>query len=419
MTRFPVGIICAAASTPAVGSEKIAVAHASALAAAGYPVRILSSSVPDPSDPYVTRSLSELSPAHPRVAALREERARGAEGDGFETCVQDLAQSIGRELVGCGSVFVHDFLTSDLNPVATEAIWRLAQGSRGIVAQGAPIRRWIVFAHEPGPGRSARARGPRAAHDRRMPLARYATGSEARRAALAKQLGIARSEIRVVPHGVDPAAELELTPNVVELARAGDLFAADLVMLTPARALDRKGLSRGLEIARAILRARRSMNLRWIVTVPHDAQEPAARRTLDRLLVERERLDLVGTAFFLSVDFPWARPRTSDADVRALRRLCGVLFLPSSDAGFGSSVIEGAVARQTLVVGPAPALRELAPSDVDALHLAASDTPAVAARRILASTDASPGLRLRRRVMREMTWDAIARNHLVPLINED
>ncbi|MHC4506410.1 MAG: glycosyltransferase family protein, partial [Planctomycetota bacterium] len=254
--RFPVAMIHYSAPPVPGGAARVVAEHAKALARAGYPVRRIAGQGSDPSPDIVVRHVPLLWPAHPRIQAITESLARGEVPEGYEECVLDLAQAIGRELVGCGTTVVHDCLTMPSNLPAAEAMWRLEKGSRGPKVPGAPERRWVVWAHD-----CAAASGRFKEFDRkerpwsllreRLPGAAYVAASEARRKLVAKALKIAQKDVVTVPDGVDVREFLELTPNVRELDRELGLVEADAVLLTPTRLVEHKGLHRGLEIVRA------------------------------------------------------------------------------------------------------------------------------------------------------------------------
>ncbi|MHC4201031.1 MAG: glycosyltransferase family 4 protein, partial [Planctomycetota bacterium] len=250
----------------------------------------------------------------------------------------------------------------------------------------------------------------------RLPGAAYVAASEARRKLVAKALKIAQKDVVTVPDGVDVREFLELTPNVRELDRELGLVEADAVLLTPTRLVEHKGLHRGLEIVRALSKARRGLSVRWLVTGALDPHRPATHPLRDEFLARRDKLKLADPVRVLTAECEWARGQVPDADLRALYRLADALFLPSVDAGFGMPVLEAALARNLLVLGPAPALAELARGEKGIVKLGPRQTPAQAAGRILAALDALPASGLRRRVRRELDWDVIARDFLVPLV---
>lgn len=450
--NFPIGIIHYSAPPTPGGVERVAAGQARALARTGRPVRLVVGSGRSPSPDVDVRRVGELSSTHPRILEMTSALARGEVPEDFDTCVLDLAQAIGRELVGCGTVFVHNCLTMPFNLPATEAIRRLEKGSRGPPPPGGAERRWVVWAHDC----AAASERYRAFHRKEFPWsllreplpgARHVTVSEARRAVVAKALKLAQRDVLVVPNGVDCAEFLDLTPNVRELARAMRLFEADLVLLTPARAVERKGLDRGLDIVRALSKSKRGFQVRWLVTAPVDPHRPPgaglAGDVLGKLIAKRDKLGLAGSVVFLSAEpvpgpeagtegvseagsslaSDWAHPTVDDADLRSLYRLADCLLFPSDDEGFGIPVLEAALAREVIVLGPAPALEELVKgtgkgkdANAGVVILSPRETPAASAKRILAALKASPAWYLRRRVLRELDWDAIAEEYLIPLV---
>jgi glycosyltransferase involved in cell wall biosynthesis len=280
-----------------------------------------------------------------------------------------------------------------------------------------------VFAHDcPVPVSKkkgvARSVGPLKFVTSRLPGALYATPSDDRRAKLAKALGMSKADIRVVPGGVNAADVLSLTDNVTAFANEKRILQADVVMLSACRALERKNLSRGLQIVAAIKRAIGEGLVRWIITAPADPDDVSARRVLDRLLVEREKLALRDEVCVLSTECAWAKPRTRSADLWSLFRLADVQMMPSADEPFGLAAIEGALFRQLLVLGPASALSELTTRKKEVVRLNKTETPAASAQKVLKALSGMPSQAIRRRAFKDLDWDAIAHNHLVPLIDE-
>jgi glycosyltransferase involved in cell wall biosynthesis len=425
--RFPVVMLHYTAPPVPGGVERTVASQARALARAGYPVRLVAGEGLPPSDDVVLRLVPQLSSSHPRIGEITAALARGEVPGDFEPCVLDLAQALGRELVASGAAVIHNIMTMPFNLPAAEAIHRLARGSRALAGPAGIERRWIVWAHDCAAGDPRYAdffaRAPKGKDGPwsllRAPLqgATYVVPSESRRALAAKVLRLAKRGIEVVPGGVEADDFLDLTPNVRALAREASLRDVDLVLLSPTRVVDRKALSRGLEIVRALARpGGKRLQVRWLVTGPLDPHRAGAGGVLDGLRSARRKLKLEGSVIFLSAEADWARPQVPDRDLRALYRLADVLFLPSEDEGFGLPVLEGALARNVLVVGPAKALGELVRGERGVVALGPCTTPSAAANRILAAVRAAPASGLRRRVLRELDWAAIAERHLVPLV---
>ena len=95
--------------------------------------------------------------------------------------------------------------------------------------------------------------------------------------------------------------------------------------------------------------------------------------------------------------------------------LSDVVTLPSSGEGFGLPLAEAALYRVPVVCTDLPAFREIASEGVRYVPVEAG-AKAFSAAVLEALSDA--GTSLRRRVLREYSWDRIIREQLEPLLNE-
>ncbi|MHC4251153.1 MAG: glycosyltransferase family protein [Planctomycetota bacterium] len=416
--RFPVAIVHYSAPPVPGEAGRVVAGHARALARAGYPVRLVVGTGAAPYPNVDVRLVPMLSFSHRATTALNSALLRGEDPEGFESRVLDLAQGIGRELVGCGTVFVHDVLTTPWNLAATEALWRLEKGSRGPGIPGSPTRRWVVWANGlagagSGPERKKR---PWSFMGQPLPGARYVAPSESRRAELAKALGLAKRAIEIVPGGVDVGGSLGLTGNVRLLADEMGLLEADCVILSPSVPEDVDALERGLDIVKAMTRARRGIVVRWIVKGLPYPRDAASAEGAKRLLARRDKLGLADSVRFLAGECEWAREGVAEEDLSALHRLADAVLLMGTDDTSCLSALEGALARNLLVAEPTPALKEIAKGEKGVVLLGARARPAAAAKRILGALASAPAAGLRARARRSLSWDAVARDLLVPLV---
>jgi len=415
--RFPVAIIHYSAPPTPGESGRVAAGHARALAREGYPVRLVTGTRAAPSAGVDVRYVPELSPAHSRIRALNSALLRGEAPDDLEPCILDVAQGIGRELVGCGTVFVHDLMTTPWNLAATEALWRLEKGSRRPGIPGSPTRRWVVWANGvvgAGTGPLPKKR-PWSLMSKPLPGARYVAPSKARRAELAKALGIAQRGIEVVGGGVDAAATLGLTANVRSLVEDAGLLAADAILFTPSVVADAAALERALEMVRAMTRAKRGLVVRWLVAGRPDAREPSSADTIARLIAKRDKLGLEDSVRFLATECEWARDGMSEEDRGALHRLADAILLVGGDDCSGLSALEGALAGSLVILTATASLKELVKGEKGVIALSPRAQPAPTARRVLNALASVPGAGLRRRARGSLSWDALARDYLVPL----
>jgi len=415
--RFPVAIIHYSAPPMPGESGRVAAGHARALAREGYPVRLVTGARAAPSAGVDVRYVPELFPAHSRIRALNSALLRGEAPDDLEPCILDVAQGIGRELVGCGTVFVHDLMTTPWNLAATEALWRIEKGSRRPGIPGSPTRRWVVWANAlagVGSGSPPKKR-PWSLMGKPLPGARYVVPSKGRRAEVAKALGIAQRGIEVVGGGVDVAAALGLTANVRSLVDDAGLLAADAILFTPSVAADPARLERALEMVKAMTRANRGLVVRWLVAGRPDPREPSFADGLAKLIAKRDKLGLGDSVRFLSTECEWARDGMSEEDRAALHRLADAILLAGGDDCSGLSVLEGALAGSLVILTATASLKELVKDEKGVIALSPRARPAPTAKRILNALASAPGAGLRRRARQSLSWDALARDYLVPL----
>ncbi len=134
------------------------------------------------------------------------------------------------------------------------------------------------------------------------------------------------------------------------------------------------------------------------------------------LRARRRQLGLDERAHFLfeAVPADAGNPYPVDtATLSDLYMLSDVVVLPSQSEGFGLPLAEAAALRVPVVCTDLPAFRELAPEGVTYVEPAAGSEAFAAA--VLAVLD-SPAVRLRRRILRDLSWDRLVAGRLEPLL---
>ncbi|MBV8462544.1 MAG: hypothetical protein JO368_04570 [Acidimicrobiales bacterium] len=141
---------------------------------------------------------------------------------------------------------------------------------------------------------------------------------------------------------VDALADASDGPEVasrprLERRRALGLDVPGRLVLQPTRALPRKNVAGGMEVARALGATY------WLLGPPEDGYE--------------EDLDALVAAAACPVVLGWPEGEHGVADAY---RVCDVVTLPSTWEGFGNPSVESAVHRRPLAIGPYPVAAELA-----------------------------------------------------------
>jgi glycosyltransferase involved in cell wall biosynthesis len=243
------------------------------------------------------------------------------------------------------------------------------------------------------------------------PEVNQVTVSSARQAELAKLMSIGLDRIRVIPNGIDVGEFLGLGTECRDLVREFDLLRASPLILLPVRITPRKNIELALEIL-AALRAHLP-EARLLVTGPVGPHNPANVDYLQRLLALRQELKLEGAATFVAEASAELLP---DEVVAELYRVADLVLLPSYEEGFGLPILEAGLAGVPIFCSGIPALRELGGEAVTyfSTNAAAVDI----AQAIASALEASARYKLRRRILRQYTWDAIYSSHLGPMLED-
>ena len=199
----------------------------------------------------------------------------------------------------------------------------------------------------------------------------------------------------MIPNGVDPAKVLGLVPSVAKLLMQN----GRLIFLHPTRLLRRKNV----EFSIALIRALGDATL--IVTGAEDPHNPAYEKYAAQLR------ELAGDETIFAADYF----AVGDAELASLYRLADVLIFPSKQEGFGLPMLEARLHRLPVVFSDIEPLSDLAGELSFPLSLDAS--PSEVALRLRPWLEAQPAIRDRAAVLREFSWEAIYRKHLVPLLD--
>jgi len=240
------------------------------------------------------------------------------------------------------------------------------------------------------------------------PGVRYVTVSELRRLELEELWG-GPGDIVVVPNGIDVASFLRLSPETTELAERLQLWQREIVMLLPVRITRRKNIETAIRAMREL--TDRGIDAVFLVSGPTAPHHPGRSRSYqDELLDLTVELGLESRVVFL------ARTLGHNLDYRIvseLYSLADVLIFPSVQEGFGVPILEAGLSRVPIVLSDIQIFREVAAGDAHYFPLESS--PREIADQVLAAV-ATPAGRLFRQVLRDYRWEAIADQHLVPLV---
>lgn len=243
---------------------------------------------------------------------------------------------------------------------------------------------------------------------------RYVVVSTPRREKLAALLRVPAKRIRVVPPGIDAAAFLKLEPLTRRLMAELSLLEAEPLMLLPARITRRKNIELGVRITAALQKSHPEAAL--VVTGPPGPHNPANRAYLEELLALRDSLG-ARVHFLYQHGEDGAPLHIPDPVLADLYRLADLLLFPSLREGFGIPILEAGLTRLPVFAADLPPIRESSAGHAAHFFDPRGDAEEIA-RRIARFAEEDTAYRLRRRVLRHYRWEAILKEHLVPLIKE-
>jgi glycosyltransferase involved in cell wall biosynthesis len=309
-------------------------------------------------------------------------------------------------------LIVHNALTLHFNLSLTAALWTAAgEGSPRIISWCHDLS-WANPLYLP----LLQPHPPWSLLKQYNPKIRTVCVSEQRRQQWLQLSGAPPETALVIPNGIDAAGVLRLTPATRDLHERLGLDRVDALLLAPVRITKRKNLEWAIEAAAAVRASGRRVRL--LITGPPGPHNPRALDYVDELRELRRRLGLDDEVTFLFEET--GRGASGDYPIDAqtlydLYMLSDVVTLPSSGEGFGLPLAEAALYRVPVVCTDLPAFREIASEGVRYVPVEAGSKAFSAA--VLAALD-DQGNTLRRRVLREYSWDRIIRERLEPLLNE-
>ena len=398
---------------PVVGGvEAVIQAHTLLLLKASYPVRLVAGAGEKSAFPDAVEfiQIPEMDSRNPQIARASQQLEAGRIPDDFEALTTSLETSLAPALEGMDHVIVHNVFTKHFNLPLTAALVRLLDRGR--------IRHCIAWCHDftwtsPHSRSSVHPGYPWDLLRSYREDVTYVTVSRHRQVELAGLLGCAPERIHVVYDGVDPAELYGMSEEGQALVAQLELDGADLILLMPVRITQAKNIEFALQVTAKLKHL--GIHPRLVVTGPPDPYDPTNMAYYHSLMELRQELDVEREAVFVYACGPRAgRGYTIGLPlVRELYRVCDVLFMPSHREGFGMPILEAGLVGMPIFSTEIPAAEEIGGQDVT--RFPADAPPDQVAELIYGWAQNSPTQRLRQRVRKNFTWQAIFQHDILPL----
>ena len=401
-------------TSPVIGGvEAVIHAHAVQFASHGYPLTIISGRGSADALPagVAYRQIPEMDSLHPDIAAATEILNTGKVPADFDRLVDGLEEQLRPLVVDHDHVIVHNVFTKHFNLPLTVALFRLMD-------EGA-IRSALAWCHDlswssPNSRSKVFPAYPWNLLKSDHPRMSYITISAQRKHEILFTYGIDPGRVQIIYNGVDLAGVLGLTSEGAELIGRMGLLQADLILLMPVRVTRAKNIEYALQVTAELKKL--GCRPRLVLSGPPDPHDPDSQAYFASLLKLRRELGVEEEMQFVfqnGVDPAGGHIVGLDV-VYDLYRVADLMFMPSHREGFGMPVLEAGLAGIPVFSTPVPAASELAANEA---YIFTPQTDAVElAAQIRQWMEESREYRLRRRVRRQYTWQAIFEHDLLPIL---
>lgn len=394
------------------GVEAVMLAQARAFIEAGFPITLFvgrgnPDDLPTGAGMVV---IPEMDAQNPEIQKTSKELEQGRIPADFAPLVDRIAGDLGPQLQGYGHVIVHNVLSKHYNLPLTAAIFKLFhEGTIKHLIDWVHDLSWTSShsSHQVHPGYPwdlLRTYDPRIT---------YVAISLERQKELSGLIGCSADQIHIVYSGVDPDAELGLSPEIHRLANRFGLLGDSINFIMPVRIAQIKNI----EFAERIIAQLKTHGypVQLVITGPLDVQNPNSRQYFQLLLELRASLGLQNQVHFIYEEEVNGEHLVLDSkQVGEFYRLSDALLMPSHSEGFGMPVLEAAIVGLPVFSTSIPAARE---TGKDLVNLfSPDDTPEVVASMLESWIDQSTILQFKRRVRSNFTWQAIFEQQIRPIL---
>jgi glycosyltransferase involved in cell wall biosynthesis len=355
--------------------------------------------------------IPEIDSQHAEIIKINRELEAGRVPENYETMETQLVNLLVPVLREFDHLIIHNVFTKHFNLPLTGALHRLLD--QGVIQKG------IAWCHDftwtsPSSRSKVYPGYPWDLLRTKRSDCVYVAVSKERQRTLAGLFECPVDEIRLVYNGVEVIETLGLSDQGMTLVNNLGLMKSDINILMPVRITQAKNIEFALKVVVEL----KMMGLKptLVVTGPPDPHDPKSMNYYKSLRDLRDDLGVVEEIRFIFEAGPDPdQPYFIDENVVGdLYRISDVMFIPSHREGFGMPVLEAGLVGIPIVSRDIPAAQELA--EEEASIFSADATAEQVANHLVKILEQAPTARLRHRVRKQYTWQAIFDEVIQPLL---
>jgi len=395
------------------GVERVVQAHARILTRNGYRVKVISGAGEKEEGIEV-----KVIPCLRSLAIFDQELDKGLKKgkrlNRFYDLKEEIFYQVEKELAGIDICIIHNIMTMHFNLPLTCALNELIEKLHSrtkfyLWCHDSTLINPIYQKDIPYPDQY-----PWNLLSRFNPQVDYIAISELRRRELAELFSVDAHLIQVIPAGVDVKSLLNISDSIWNLAWDKGFFESDLVMFFPSRMLQRKNYELGIRVLEEM--KKRGKRCKFVITAPPYPHNPAAAQYFNYLHQLSKELGVEEEVIFLFDLKQRYELKLDYKEVKDLYSLCDVLFITSTQEGFGIPLLEAGVKRIPIICTNIEPLSEVVQNYALKIDLK-QDIPTIT-EKILNYVEFLPPLSMFKRVVSRYSWEAIYKNYLEKLVNK-
>ena len=359
----------------------------------------------------------QMSASNPHVLKVRQELEKGVVSRRFYQLEKSLYTKIKRYLLSndIRVVIVHNIMTRHYNLALTSVIVKLMRDL--------PQVKFIAWIHD-----TAFFDDPNFHLDKKLTVhfpwnllvtshkeMTYVCVSEFLKQNLTRALRPVPPEIFMVPNGLDIPKFLGLSPVMRQFYDYIDGLNSDLIGIIPVRAVARKKIEYGIEIARCMVE--KGINFKLILTANLDKKRAENFAYFEKLRSMVRDLHLEKHVFFLEQFFRENLTEKPDARIPMPEAylMSDFLLLTSSIEGFGLPLLEAGLIRCPIFASDIPPFREIGTTNIN--YFSREEKPEEVADFILSEMKQLPQAYFYRKVLNHYSLRMIVKKQIVPLLH--
>jgi len=396
------------------GVESVIQAHARILTKNGYEVKIITGEGRGENKIEV-KVIPKLRTLASFDEALNKTLKEGRLLDEFYQLKDEIFSEVRKELERVDICIIHNVMTMHFNLPFTCAL-------KELIEELSPEIKFYLWCHDSTLLNPAyqkdipkKERYPWKILSEFIPQVEYITISKLRQRQLAGIFSVDPELIQVVPGGIDLKSFLNISDTVWNFAWENNVFAADIVMFFPSRILKRKNYELGIKVVAEM--KKRGKKCKFIITAPPDPHNPGTVHYFDYLHRLCSDLNVEEEVLFLSDLKETYNFKLSSKEIKDLYSICDALFITSTEEGFGLPLLEAGAKRVPILCTNIEPLPEVVKNY--ALKIDLDEDVSKITNRILNYLNDIPTFYMFKRTASNYCWEAIYKNHLKKLVDEN